>query len=89
MSLKKLVFLDLIDWDFLIKCISIRESLIFQFDQLLNVEMAKYLGVFLTKPNFLWKQIECKNQIKWNAGSALCQQFGIPKSKLCRHENFC
>ena len=86
LSLKKLALRNSLrgmeSWIFLKKCISARESLLVQYDQLMGIEWANYLGVFLTKPNFSWKGIEWRDQVELTAASALCEKFAIPYAKL-------
>jgi len=92
LSLKKLFLKKPLDSmnkvAFLKKCISLRESLIVEHDQLISVRIANYLGDFLTKPNFIWKGIECRDQEELTAASALCEKLGIPSGKLYKCEYF-
>ena len=89
--LKKLVLrnslFSLNDCEFLKNCISLRESLVVEHDQLINIWMADYLGDFLTKPNFIWKGIGWRDQEEQTAASALCEKLGIPGGKLYKSEN--
>ena len=93
LSLKKIVLFEVGrtvgDWAFVKKLISTRESLIVQYDELINIKKATYMGVFLTKPNFIWKQIKYKNKREWRAAFALCDKFDIPLGKLHRNEYYC
>jgi len=80
-SLKYLAWAESVDF--------YKESLIIQYDRFINIEMAEYLGVFLTKPNFIWKQIVYLNQGEQTAALALCEEFGIPLEKLHKSPNYC
>ena len=92
LSLKKLIVLpnSLVQFNgsLLKKCISTRESLIVQYDTLMAVWEASCMGVFLTKPNFIWKGIMCETGPALRDASALCEKFGIPPGKLYRYENY-
>ena len=85
LSLKKLVLPNFVyemdDWAFLKKCIA-RESLIVRYDQLIDIGEAEYLGIFLTKPNFIWKGIAYQNETELTAASALCEKYSIPYGRL-------
>ena len=91
LSLKKLVLPDSLprmdNLAFLKESIAANESLIVQHDKLINIEVAEYLGAFLTKPNFIWRGIECWNEEQLEAASALCRKFGIPYEKLYKKDN--
>jgi len=91
LSLKKIVFFQLVStlgvWAFFRKLISIRESLVVQYDELMNIQLAEYLGDRLTRPNFIWRGIEYENREEEWRVTALCRKFGIPCEKFFRKEN--
>jgi len=96
LGLKKIVLFDLYeaartvgDWDVFKKLISLKESLIVEYDHLISVEMAEYLGDFLTRPNFIWKGIDYENEGELRAASEVCQKFGISYGKLHRNLFYC
>lgn len=87
LGLKKLVLPDFLfgithNWAFWKNFIATRESLIVQLDQLISIEMAENLADVLTKPNFIWKGIECRNGKDLEKASELCEKFGFPVGKL-------
>jgi len=92
LSLRKIVLLNSTcreyDLAFLKKLISTRESSIVQYDGSIDIDMAENLGVFLTKPNFIWQGIEYNDLGEWTVACTLCDQFDIPYGKLHRSENF-
>ena len=90
LSLKKLVFpvfpfsdrSGMNNWTFLKAVISARDSLVVQYDGTIDIKMAESLGVFLTKPNFVWTQIDYNNLKEKTVALGLCEKFGIPTEKL-------
>ena len=92
LSLTKIVLLNSrfreYDLAFLKKLISTKESLIVQYNGSIDIDMAENLGVFLSKPNFIWEGIEYNDLGEWTVACALCDQFDIPHGKLHRSENF-
>jgi len=90
LSLKKITLWDFAssveDWDFLIKLISTKKSLTVEYDFLINLKMAEYLGDCLSWPNFIWRGIEFGDQDELKV-AALCLAFDIPLNKLYRVES--